>query len=62
MESFIPERVDQHSLLEFLHRLNLEKLQIESINISYSAKIDESKKEEVSIGEVIDTDARADYD
>ena len=47
-------------LLEFLQSLDYEKLEIESINISFSTKIDESQKVEVSIDEVIDNGAKAD--
>ena len=60
-KSFVPEEVTTEQLFEFIHRLNFEKLEIESINFSFTTKIDESQKVEVSIEDIIDTDAKADF-
>ncbi len=61
-KAYYPSRINTYAeLLEFLHSLDYEKLEIESINISFTTKIDESKKEEVSIEKIIDITAKAEF-
>lgn len=62
-KAYYPSKIKTYAeLLEFVHSLNYDLLEIESINISFTTKIDNNKKVEVSIDEVIENDAQANYD
>lgn len=62
-KAYYPSRINTYAeLLEFIHELDYEALEIEGIDIHFTAKVDSSKKVEVSIEDIIDTEAQADYE
>ena len=63
-KSFVPEEITtSEQLFEFIHRLNFDKLEIEGINISFSLEFNENSPHEIiAIEDIIDTEAKADFD